>query len=206
MSLLSALQFADSAFPGGGFAFSGGLEQALAEGRADPKRLEDWVTVELVGRWHPFDRLAVAGGYRAPEAWDRRVDESIACEAARRHSLQAGAAMLASARTIGLGLAVDPAHGGHAAVVLGHMLQRAGLSLAEALAVSVTGAARAPLSAALRLGRLGAVGMQRSLLSLAPLMARLSADLPDGEEELSAFAPLSEIAMMRPASGRLFVN
>lgn len=206
MSLIRALQLADSGFPGGGFAFSGGLEAALAEGRADPARLQDWVAAELHGRWHPFDRLAVAGGYRAAEAWDRRVDEQMVVEPLRQQSLQAGAAMLAAARGLGLAPRLEAGQGGHAAVVQGHVLALSGLTLPEALAVSITLAARAPLSAALRLGRLGAVGMQRILLALGPVMERLAADLPEEEDSPAAFAPLSEIAMMRPLPGRLFIN
>lgn len=63
MRLLRALHFADSAFPSGGFAFSWGLETLLAEGRADGRNLRGWIAAELRGRWHQFDRVALAGGF-----------------------------------------------------------------------------------------------------------------------------------------------
>ena len=60
------LQIADSAFPTGGFAHSGGLEAALHLGEAStPDRLDAYVQVSLWNTgtaWLPF----VAGAYDAP--------------------------------------------------------------------------------------------------------------------------------------------
>lgn len=209
-ALLTALYLGDSAYPSGVFAFSWGLEGALAEGQADPHRLAAWIGAELTGRWHPFDRVALAGGYRAAGAdlvaWNRLVDESIPAEPQRQNSMQAGAALMASARRMGIGLdpALDP-DATHAPVAHGQVLARAGMDLAPALALSGMGMARGLASAALRMGRVGAVGVQRDLRGLIPLIARLATE-PGADDRPASFAPLSDIALMRPLAGRLFVN
>ncbi|CAM3251572.1 urease accessory protein UreF [Paracoccus nototheniae] len=209
-ALLTALYLGDSAYPSGVFAFSWGLEVALAEGQADPHGLADWIGAELSGRWHPFDRVALAGGFRAVgqdlAAWNGLVDEAIPADPQRLQSLQAGAALIASARRMGIDpdAALDP-DATHAPVAHGHVLARAGMELAPALAVSGMGMARGLASAALRLGRVGAVAVQRDLRGLIPLIARL-ATVPDPGDRPASFAPLSDIALMRPLAGRLFVN
>lgn len=209
-ALLTALHLGDSGYPSGLFAFSWGLEVALADGQADPRRLADWIAAELIGRWHPFDRVALAGGYRLAgadlEAWNALVDESLPAEPQRLQSIQAGAALMASAGRMGIVLdpALDPA-ATHAPVAHGQVLAQAGLELVPSLALSSAGMARGLASAAMRLGRVGAVAVQRDLRGLIPLIARL-ATVPDAQDRPASFSPLSDIALMRPLEGRLFVN
>lgn len=204
LPLLTAMHLADSAFPTGLFAFSWGLESALAEGQADPRHLTRWIEAELHGRWHPFDRVALAGGWRLDGAalgdWDALVDASIPAEAQRQQSLQAGAALVASARRMGVAL-----EEGHAPVVHGRFLRLSGLDLSAALAVSAIGMARGLASAAVRLGRIGAVGIQGELLRLLPVISPLTQP-PDPAELPGGFSPISDIALMRPISARLFIN
>lgn len=204
LSLLTAMHLADSSFPSGLFAFSWGLEAALVEGQASPGDLAGWIGAELHGRWHPFDRVALAGGWRCTGAalpdWDALVDASIPAEAQRQQSLQAGAALAASARRIGLALAE-----GHAPVVHGRFLRLSGLDLPQALAVSAMGMVRGLASAAVRLGRVGAVAVQRDLLAMLPRIAALT-DPPGTDDLPASFAPISDIALMRPPVSRLFVN
>lgn len=204
LSLLTAMHLADSSFPSGLFAFSWGLEAALAEGQASPGDLAGWIGAELHGRWHPFDRVALAGGWRCTgaelEDWDALVDASIPAEAQRQQSLQAGAALAASARRIGLALGE-----GHAPVVHGRFLRLSGLDLPPALAVSAMGMVQGLASAAVRLGRVGAVAVQRDLLAMLPRIAALT-DPPGTDDLPASFAPISDIALMRPPVSRLFVN
>jgi urease accessory protein len=65
--------------------------------------------------------------------------------------------------------------------------------------------ARGAFSAAVRLGLAGAISTQRDLLALAPLMAEL-ATAPAPDDLPSGFMPLSDVALMRPRDGRLFIN
>ena len=214
LAVLRALQFADSGFPSGVFAFSWGLEGALAEGRADPRALRDWVRAELHGRWFRAERIAFAGGFRlrgaALRGWFAEVDTLMPVERARQDSVQAGAALFASARALRIGLdpgavAAEADGTGHFAVVHGHLLAVAGLDLPAALAASAFGMARGAYSVAVRLGAVGAIAMQRDLAALAPEIAGL-VQVPAPDALPAGFAPLSDIALMRPRAGRLFVN
>ncbi len=212
LRLIHAIQLADSAFPSGVFAFSWGLETALADGQVDARSLCDWIAADLRGRWHPFDRVVLSGGFRlagpALRDWAEIVDTMIFAERQRQESLQAGGALLASARAIGIATdpVLDAPDAGHFSLVHGQVLAALGLTLPQALAVSVSATARGLLSASVRLGRTGAISMQKHLLTLAPLMARLAASPPEAGTLPASFAPLSEIALMRPAPDRLFIN
>lgn len=214
---LTALQLADSAFPTGGFAFSWGLEAALAEGRVDRDSLADWLAVELLDRWAGFDRVLLAGAFQCPDvaaltAWDRDADLLFPADPLRLRSSEAGAAFLTAAARLG-----DPAgHAlrdavaagravGHLPVVQGAVFRSMGLPLDLALAVSAHVAAQALATAALRLGAVGALEAQSVLAGLRPALAEAIVP-PDPETQPMAFAPISEIAMLRPKSGRLFVN
>lgn len=202
MSLLSALQFGDSAFPSGGFAFSWGLETALRDGRVGRAGLSGWIEAELLDRWARFDRVALAGAWEGDPAWTETVDAAFWSEATRLHSLEAGAALLTSARRIGLA-PLPPA--AHLPLAQAAALRAAGLSLAEALAVSAHQAAQGLASAAVRLNVVGAVAVQGLLRSLRPALEAAAAPPAPGTP-LASFAPLSDIAMLRPRADRLFVT
>ena len=215
LPVIRAMQLADSGFPSGVFAFSWGLESALADGQVDRHSLCDWVATELRTRWHGFDRVALAGGHRlsgaALAAWCETIDTMMPVERLRRDSVQAGEALFASARAVRI--ALDPgateaerAGTGHFPVVHGDFLRACGLDLPTALMTSAYGMARGAFSAAVRLGVSSAIATQRDLLALAPLLAELSADIPDDDALPSGFMPLSDIALMRPRDGRLFIN
>ncbi|MEB3419181.1 urease accessory protein UreF [Salipiger marinus] len=214
LSVLRAMQLADSGFPTGGFAFSWGLESAVADGQLDLRSLADWVAVELRSRWHRGDRVALAGGHRYEGAaltrWFDTVDGLMPVDRLRSDSLDAGDALFAAARALRIPMdpgacAAQAAGVGHFAVAHGSFLRRCGLDLLSALAASAFGMARGAFSAAVRLGLAGAISTQRDLLALAPLMAEL-ATAPAPDDLPSGFMPLSDVALMRPRDGRLFIN
>ncbi|MFN3260746.1 MAG: urease accessory protein UreF [Pikeienuella sp.] len=202
MSLLSALQFGDSAFPSGGFAFSWGLETALRDGRVGRDDLSGWIEAELLGRWARFDRVALAGAWEADPDWAEIVDAALWSEAMRLRSLEAGAALLTSARRMGLEPLPAAAH---LPLAQAAAYRAAGLTLEEALSVSAHQAAQGLASAAVRLNVVGAVAVQGLLRTLRPALERAAA-APAPGTPLSSFAPLSDIAMLRPRADRLFVT
>ncbi|MGY9046480.1 hypothetical protein P775_20670 [Puniceibacterium antarcticum] len=214
-SVIRAMQLADSGFPSGVFAFSWGLEGALADNQVSRQSLGDWIATELRSRWYRFDRVALAGGYQRRDTalgyWFETIDTLMPLEQLRRHSLQAGDALFASARALRIGLDDGAllAHQngiGHFAPAHGAFMRGCGLDLSGALAASAYGMARGAFSTAVRLGVSGAITTQRDLLALAPLIAELASDLPKDGDLPSGFMPLSDVALMRPVSGRLFIN
>lgn len=215
--LVLALQMGDSAYPTGGFAYSWGLETLIADGLVTRRTLPVWARAELEGRWHGVDRIALAGAWRAQdtaglEAWDGIIDLHLWSELQREQSQQAGAATLAAATRLDLPGAAAMRDSvaanrmaGHFAVLTGALYRAAGLRLETALLLSAQGFLRVLLSAAVRLGKAGALEVQAIMTRLAPDLLRLAEPPPPGALPCG-FGPLSDIAQMRPRDGRLFVN
>ncbi|MEM9048227.1 MAG: urease accessory UreF family protein [Pseudomonadota bacterium] len=206
LTLLTALQLGDAGFPSGGFAHSWGLETALRDGRLDRASLPAWMEVEICDRWAPFDRVALVGAWmRAASGragWADTVDAAYWSETHRQRSLEAGAALLVTARR--MGLSPLPAEA-HLPIAQAALFRAAGLDLVTALAVSAHQAAQTLASAAVRLNLIGAVAVQAVLRDLRPLLA--AAAVPPAADALpTSFAPLSDIALMRPHADRLFVT
>lgn len=212
--LLLALQLGDSAYPSGAFGFSWGLEGAIAEGHVDRASFSDWLAVEMLQRWARFDKPVLNEAWKRTGDdlldWDCEVDLLFWAEPLRQRSVEAGAAFLAAASRMDVPVARDlllakdegQAHG-HLPVAQGAVYTGMGLPLNHALATSAYAAAQGLASAAVRLGLISAFDGQRALTDVRPALAEAAqprTELP------SAFAPISEIVMLRPADGRLFVN
>jgi len=212
LALLRLLQTADSAFPTGAFAFSGGLETLSVEGTVRSAADFEMVLAEQIApRWLAFDRVFLAAAHRAAPDIEAlaRVDDD--CEAHQTVAPLAEASRRVGRATLGtharMGTPGAAAYRallgagapGHAPVVQG--LVGAGLDLD--LPATLAGAFHALLagsaSAAVRLGRLGAIAAQEILLRAGTRFAPdLAAPAPPAPE---AFAPLIDIAAAR-RSGR----
>ncbi|MDQ2093589.1 urease accessory protein UreF [Rhodalgimonas zhirmunskyi] len=214
---ITALQMADSAFPAGVFAYSWGLETLLSDGQLGRRELETFAEAELHGRWHGVERPSLAGGWRADTLralsdWDATVDVSMWSESQRQHSKEAGAATLIAAVRLGITGAREMRDAvrdgqliGHLPCITGALYRGVDLSLETALLVSAQGFLRGLLSAALRLGQVGALETHAIAARLAPTVVQLAAppalgSLPTG------FSPMTDIALMRPTAARLFIN
>ena len=68
IELLHAIWQADSGFPSGSFAFSGGLEAFYALSEADATALPDLLHDMLALRWASSDRVALSHAHRASGA------------------------------------------------------------------------------------------------------------------------------------------
>ena len=97
---------------------------------------------------------------------------------------------------------------GHGAAVQGLVWRGVGLDLGAAEALSAHSLAIGILGAALRLGLIGHVDAQRTLQAVRPALARLLQDPAPALDDLHAFTPEAEIAVMRheTATTRLFAN
>jgi urease accessory protein len=220
--LLAALRLGDSAFPGGGFAFSGGLEGLAADGRLpDASAVAGAVRDQALGRWLPCDRVALAQAHRAADRLAEVVEIDDALDALtlarelREGGRQNGMGLLTAHARLGTpGLeayraaVLDGRTPGQLAVVQGVVWRAAGLDEGAAEAAGAHQLLAGALGAAVRLGLLGVMTAQRIRAELAaPLAAALALPVPD-DARPSAFCPAAEIAAMRheTQAARLFAN
>ena len=213
-ALLTAMQLADSGFPSGTFAYSWGLERAIETGQVDRASFADWIAAEMLDRWAPFDRVLLARAFAARDlvACDAEADALFWAEPLRVQSAGAGQAFLAAAARLGDPVAAalrdavlgGQAHG-HLAVAQGGVFRSLGLDLPLALAAAAHATAQGLASAGVRLGLVGAIQAQKCLTRMQDQIADAIAP-PPADAVPVAFAPISEIAMLRPAEGRLFAN
>jgi len=159
------LQLADSAFPAGGFAHSGGLEAAawLGEVRteADVARFAAATVRQAACFALPFVRAA-RGSAGDATALDLRCEASIASHVARRASRAQGRAWLRACGEI-FGVALPDLPCGHLSVAFGAASSALGVALDDAQVAYLQLAARGPVSAAVRLNKLGPTAAQRVL-------------------------------------------
>jgi urease accessory protein len=220
-ALLTALQYGDGQFPGGGFAFSWGLEVMVAEGRLARAGFADYLGGQLSQRWGRCDRVlvahahAAAGDLAACQALDGLAEALATVEAARTGSRRAGLALLGTHVRLGTpgaaglrALADGQRLQGHLPVVQGVVLAGTGLAAAAALAVSGYTAASAVATAAIRLGLIGHLDAQRALQQVRPLLAALAGAPVPPTDAICTLVPEADLAMMRHAdlSLRLFSN
>ena len=210
--LLSLLQHGDSQFPSGSFAFSCGLEGLLADGMSDAASLPDLIRALLHGRWAPFDRVALGLAWRANGvlstliALDAELEASLLAPVERAGSARAGAALITTHLRLGTpGAAIlraqiyNGAMHGHRLLVEGMLWRQIGLSPLQATILSGHGFVLGLCTAAVRLGKLGALAQQAVLAELRTDVATLAAAPWPISSVPRAFNPLAEIAMMRHA-------
>ncbi|MGC4033883.1 MAG: urease accessory UreF family protein [Tepidisphaeraceae bacterium] len=171
-------QTIDSAFPIGGFAHSGGLEAAVQLGFVDDAdSLADFVRTSL------FQTARLACPF-VTEAWQRPADAEtlsqqfdvlLVNDAANRASRALGMAVLAAGETIAPDSPVAAARKiarqnrafAHLPVAFGVLTKSIGLDETAAVDVYLFQTARSLYSAAVRLGLVGPMAMQRLLADCA---------------------------------------
>ena len=222
LSTLRALWQADGAFPSGSFAFSYGIEGiiTLRHGLEMPE-LKRLVSAALRHRWATYDRVALLRAFRCDgdlaviAAVDREVEASTLVESLRTGSRRNGASFLASHARIGndlAGILRDAVRSGeclgHIAVMQGAVWSSVGLNEDLAQLTSGYTVASGLISAAIRLGAVGALQGQQVLADCLPLIEQLSMAEPPAASELESFVPFLDIAAARhgQADLRLFAN
>ncbi|EEX16520.1 urease accessory protein UreF [Citreicella sp. SE45] len=217
LSLLRLLQCSDSAFPSGAFAFSSGLETLVNEGRVqgadDMARL---LEAQVIPRWLEFDRPFLRRAFHA-EGPEALLDIDTTChlqntvERLATASRRIGRSLLTVHARVGtpgaeayrnhLRAAALPDATGYEPVVQGMIGAGLRLSLAQAEAGALNTVVTGMTSAAVRLGRLGALDAQSVLAGIAAAMAEGLAGTAPAQP--GAFAPLIEIAAQRRMAGQI---
>jgi urease accessory protein len=209
---LALLQYGDSAYPAGGFAFSWGIEGLAADGLLDGvQQLDDVITDHLSRRWQTTDRVLLRRAFtddlEAVAATDRLAEATTLSAEMREGSHRAGKALLGVAAKLGGPLSItyrqmvsaEPRLG-HLPVVQAIAYRDAGLTLDAAELVSGWTLVNGLVSAATRLGLIGHIEAQRALTTSRDTLTTLLADPPDADEIPSSFTPLIDIAVARGPS------
>ncbi len=223
LTMLLAMQQADAAFPSGAFAFSNGIEGLAALPYPfDRDALRRHAEAAIRHRWAGTDRVAMIMAHRAVDDLDRlgNVDDAIEAatlaEPMRTGSRRAGRALLTTHARLGTSQAYDLktaiAGGhliGHLATIQGCLWRAIGLSEREAIAISGYQTVSGLATAAVRLGRIGAIEAQGVLRDMLPVIAEYDTLPLQGADLLfDSMIPFIEIAAMRSAQAelRLFAN
>ncbi|MBR7829569.1 urease accessory protein UreF [Actinospica sp. MGRD01-02] len=207
MTRSALLLLADSRFPAGAHAHSGGLESAVAAGR-----VHDTATLHafLTGRLHTAALVAASFAAAACHCenaetlaeLDHEYDIRLLSPALRTASRRLGKQLLRTARTtwpvprLNL-LAATPDGGSHHPVVLGVVCAAAGIAPEDAALCAVQGAITVPADAAIRLLGLDPGEVSGVLAKLAPPADRTASKALT----LARMAQLKNDFSMLPALG-----
>lgn len=219
-TILTLLQITDTGFPTGAFAFSNGLETLFEEGAVTGAvGVLNFLRNQVVPRWLSFDRWFLRAAYQSANDIESLTEIDQECEAHNTiealaaASRRIGRASLLSHSRIGtpganeyLARVQSGEAPGHAPVVQGTVTSRLDVELSLAETGALFAVLSAQMSAAVRLGMIGALDSQRLLTELrSDLVHGLDSAVP---ERPHSFVPLSDIAAMRhgTSGSRLFAT
>jgi len=207
-------QLADSGFPAGGFAHSGGVEAAWKHGAlADGPSLEAWAMAQLTSTARSMAPFLVAAG-RMPERvgqWDSLLDATLSNHVANRASRAQGRAFLRAMAATAvhprlerlMALARTDVLAGHFAPMLGAACEAVNIELEDAVRLFLFMTLRGLISAAVRLGIVGPMQAQAVQWRLTPaaeaLVAPALASTPD---DAAQTAPMLDL--MQGTQDRLY--
>ncbi len=200
---LELLQLADSAFPVGGFAFSGGLECAVQSGFVrNGEELRDYLE-NLSDQFRSFELVFVRSIFREDDPWAsiRRFDTMLLLPASRRASITQGRSWMRSIGAVFPGLdgrhlearrrqeGIPP----HFLPLFTLSLKEAGFALEEVCILYFFVQMRDQLNAAIRLGVVGPGAAQSLQAGLWRQSARAVLEPGGAGEEPFRFTPLVEL-------------
>jgi urease accessory protein len=210
---LALLQYGDSAYPAGGFAFSWGVEGLAADGYLnDRQELDELVADHLTFRWNTMDRILLCRAFVASDldaiaAVDRYAEAATPSAQMRDGSHRAGRALLGVSARLGGTLSIayratlaTDVRLGHLPVVQAVAYRDAGFELRAAQLLSGWTLITGLVSAAVRLGTIGHVEAQESLASARDVLDDLLGDTPAADAQPSSFTPLIDVAVSRGPS------
>lgn len=187
-------------YPVGAFAYSHGLETAIAEGAVrDPASLAGWLSTLLAHGAGRNDAILLAEAWRSPGD-PALLALALALQPSAERRLESRAQGDAFASTTAAaypapGLSADAAP---FPLAVGRAAAAHGLPLMPVLVLFLQGFAANLVSAAVRLVPLGQTAGQQVLAGLMPLCHAVAAEAAEaGRDDLGGFTILGDIASMR---------
>ena len=220
---LLLLQHADSFFPSGSSSFSWGLEALAGAGRINgADSLREFIAGQLRRRWRTFDRVVLVSARKAAHDGidsvvhiDNLVEAQELVMDIRDGSRRNGQALLSMHASLGTPGAADyrslvmggQAHG-HLPAMQGMLWGAIGLDEVDCVAMSGYAFSVSLASAALRLGLVGHIDVQKTL---SHCLLVIGDELGQSEPDIASacnFTPEVDIAVSRRDEGdvRLFAN
>jgi urease accessory protein len=206
------LLLADGRFPGGGYAHSGGLEAAVADGSVrDGATLRAFAEGKLTtsGLLDGWFAASACGGRGVDLGWlHAEYEARLVAPSLRNASMQLARGLRRVTATL---WPIPPSTSTeHYPVLLGTVARAAGMSPTEAAHLAVHGVLLGVLTAAPKLFAIDmtdAIAIAATLAPLADNIAREAAD-PDSHEPPEVGAPLQDLRAHQHASWevRLFVS
>lgn len=220
--IFNILQYGDSFFPSGSVSFSWGIEMLLEDDIINSiSNVDDFIENQLINKWATFESVVISHTYlhtdNIPELV--KIDNLVECMTVtselRNGSKRLGSGLLTTHTRLNTPHAHDyqklilnnSAHG-HLPVIQGLIWQTVGISINSALVLSAYNFCVAVLGAAIRLGIVGHIDCQKSLLKFRQLIVELTCQPVIELDDMHAFTPYADIASMRHenAHTRLFAN
>ncbi|SEA43255.1 urease accessory protein UreF [Rubrimonas cliftonensis] len=185
-------------YPVGAFAYSHGLERAVADGAVrDAQTLQAWVGDVLARGSGRNDAILLAAAHRAPDDL-APAELAAALAVSRERLLETEAQGAAFARTTAQAWGAGDGGPAPYPVAVGRAAAAAGAPLETALTLYLQAFAANLVSVAVRLVPLGQTEGQRALAALAPLCAAVAAEAAGaGLDDLGGAAFAADIAAMR---------
>lgn len=203
-ALVRLMTWLSPAFPIGAFAFSHGLEAAVAEGGlADGETVADWIALLLTDGSAWNDLVLFAQAHRAAAAGDEGqlreiADLARALGGSAERRLETLALGDAFARSAAPWSDAGPGGGEVYPIAVARVAVAGGVSLRPALEAFAHGFATNLVSAATRLVPLGQSAAMRALHALEPvILASAARAASSTQDDLGSAAILSDIAAMR---------
>lgn len=175
MTDLGALQrlfaWLSPAYPVGGFAYSHGIEQAIADGwLTGPEQVRDWIADILNHGAGRNDSILLAHAWRGEDVTDLAL-ALAGCAERRRETAEQGASFARTLSAVEGALPAAPY-----AVVIGQAAARAGLPLPETLVIFLQAFAMNLITACIKSVPIGPAEGQRVLSDLLPLIRQVTAE------------------------------